>query len=294
MLARRRVGCPAIGRMFDNTQSAPRKRCYVEKGSSGRRSRSVRASLQCLALLFVSIAVGLLSVAPSFALPAPTCHVGAATNTVVGRPTTTVAWRAKLLGQTGFYTTIPREGVRRIGSVAPSQAAWLLVLGAGEDREGRCWVKVRLPRRPNRVAGWIDGERVRLRPTSWRIFISLAKRTLTVDRGGIATRRLRVVVGAPATPTPGGLFSIIGAWRSPPSAFLGSWILALTAHSNVLREFDGGNGRIGIHGRGGSSLRDPLGSERSHGCVRLANTAIDWLVHTIGRAQLAGTPVQVD
>jgi lipoprotein-anchoring transpeptidase ErfK/SrfK len=238
--------------------------------------------------------MGLLSVAPSFALPAPTCRVGAATEAAVGRPTTTVAWRAKLLGHTAYYTSIPREGVRRIGSVAPSQAAWLLVLGAGEDREGRCWVKVRLPARPNRAAGWIDSERVLLRPTAWRIAISLATRTLTVDRGGIAIRRLRVVVGAPGTPTPDGLFSILGAWRSPPGAFLGSWILALTAHSNVLHEFDGGKGRVGIHGRGGSSLRDPLGSDRSHGCIRLANTAIDWLVHTIGRAQLAGTPVQVD
>jgi len=102
-----------------------------------------------------------------------------------------------------------------------------------------------------------------------------------------------VVIGAPTTPTPTGLFSIIGAWRSPPNAFLGSWILALTAHSNVLHEFDGGNGRIGIHGRGGTSLRDPLGTNRSHGCIRLANTAIDWLVHTIGPTQLPGTPVQI-
>jgi lipoprotein-anchoring transpeptidase ErfK/SrfK len=102
-----------------------------------------------------------------------------------------------------------------------------------------------------------------------------------------------VVIGAPTTPTPTGLFSIIGAWRSPPTAFLGSWILPLTAHSNALHEFDGGDGTVGIHGRGGASLLDPLGSARSHGCIRLANSAIDWLVHAIGAAQLAGTPVWV-
>jgi lipoprotein-anchoring transpeptidase ErfK/SrfK len=249
--------------------------------------------LRCLALLLACGAAGLINVASSSALSSPTCRESAATKAVVGRPTTTVAWRAKLLGQTGFYTSMPRDGARRLGSVAPSQAAWLLVLSAAEDREGHCWVKVRLPMRPNGADGWIDGERVLLRPTSWRIVVSLATRTLTVNRAGTATRRMRVVVGAPATPTPEGLFSIIGAWRSSPSAFLGSWILALTAHSDVLREFDGGNGRVGIHGRGGTSLRDPLGSDRSHGCIRLANTAIDWLVHTIGRAQLAGTPVRV-
>jgi hypothetical protein len=41
-------------------------------------------------------------------------------------------------------------------------------------------------------------------------------------------------------------------------------------------------------------LRDPLGSARSHGCVRLANDAISWLVRTIGRGDLPGTPVTVD
>jgi lipoprotein-anchoring transpeptidase ErfK/SrfK len=101
---------------------------------------------------------------------------------------------------------------------------------------------------------------------------------------------LSVVIGAPATPTPEGLFSIIGVWRS---SFLGSWILPLTAHSDALEEFDGGDGTVGIHGRGGASLLDPLGSARSHGCIRLDNAAIDWLVHAVGAAQLAGTPVRV-
>jgi hypothetical protein len=72
-----------------------------------------------------------------------------------------------------------------------------------------------------------------------------------------------------------------------------SWLLALTARSNVLHQFDGGNGRIGIHGRGGTSLLDPPGTNRSHGCVRLANAAIDWLVHTVGISPLPGTPVQI-
>ena len=167
------------------------------------------------------------------------------------------------------------------------------MLAAARDREGRCWVQVRLPERPNDADAWIDAAPMLLRPTAWRIDVSLTTRTLTLDHAGTATRRIRVVTGAPATPTPTGLFAIVGAWRSPPNAFLGSWILALTAHSDVLHEFDGGDGRIGIHGRGGTSLLDPLGSDRSHGCLRLANTAIDWLVRTIGVAQLSGTPVQI-
>jgi len=97
----------------------------------------------------------------------------------------------------------------------------------------------------------------------------------------------------PTTPTPAGLFAI--AWAVPwhPNDFLGSWVLELTAHSDVLQRFDGGNGTVGIHGRGGSSLLDPLGSSLSHGCIRLDNGSIDWLVGTVNANWLSGTPVQV-
>jgi lipoprotein-anchoring transpeptidase ErfK/SrfK len=123
--------------------------------------------------------------------------------------------------------------------------------------------------------------------------ITRRTRTLDVYRGGRRLRRFKVVVGKPATPSPQGLFSIVGVWRWNPSDFLGSYILPLTAHSNVLQEFGDGDGRVGIHGRGGTSFRDPLGSARSHGCVRLANEAIDWVVHTIGVGALPGIPVRV-
>ena len=250
---------------------------------------------RCLVLPLVWSALGLSGVASSLAAPAPLCATAtaAATATVVGRPTDRLAWRAKLFGPAEAYSELSQAGTPRGGFPVRTSPSWLLVLAATRDHDGRCWVRVRLPERPNNAAAWIDSEDMLLGPTVWRIDISLATRTLTLDHAGAPTRRLRVVIGAPATPTPAGLFSIIGAWPSPPDAFLGSWILALTAHSDVLLRFDGGDGRIGIHGRGGSSLRDPLGTNRSHGCIRLANTAIDWLVRRIGVAQLPGTPVQI-
>jgi lipoprotein-anchoring transpeptidase ErfK/SrfK len=133
-----------------------------------------------------------------------------------------------------------------------------------------------------------------LRPTPWRIVVSTADRWLSVYRRGRLVRRLQVVVGKPSTPTPVGLFSIIGTWTDPPDAFLGSWILALTAHSNALQQFDGGDGTVGIHGRGGASLLDPLGSAASHGCIRVDNSSIDWLVGEIGAGAIPGIPVQVE
>jgi lipoprotein-anchoring transpeptidase ErfK/SrfK len=254
----------------------------------------VKTLLRCLALLLAWSALGLTSgVASSFAAPAPTCKTSAATETTIGRPTNKVAWRTKLFTPVEAYSKLSLTGAPRHGFPTQPSPSWLLVLATARDHKGRCWIRVRLPERPNDAAAWIDSEPLLLRPTSWRIDVSLTTRTLTLDHAGVTTRRISVVIGAPATPTPTGLFSIIGAWPSPPGAFLGSWILALTAHSDVLHEFDGGNGRIGIHGRGGASLLDPLGSAGSHGCVRLANTAIDWLVRTIGPAQLPGTPVQI-
>jgi lipoprotein-anchoring transpeptidase ErfK/SrfK len=57
----------------------------------------------------------------------------------------------------------------------------------------------------------------------------------------------------------------------------------------VLESYGGGPGRVAIHGRGGASLRDPLGSARSHGCVRIPNRAVAWLAERAA----PGTPVDI-
>ena len=242
--------------------------------------------------VFVLAGICLVGAPPASA--ALLCHRGSATGSVVGRPTSKVAWRAELLGPTGVYGGVSRAGTRARIFVGPAQASWLLVLDAARTHSGRCWVEVRLPWRPNDAIGWVDTSQMILRPTVWRIVVSTAGRSLSVYRRGSLVRRVQVVVGAPSTPTPVGLFSIIGAWSSPPDAFLGSWILPLTAHSDVLQQFDGGDGTVGIHGRGGASLLDPLGSPRSHGCIRIDNSSIDWLVGSIGVGALPGIPVRVE
>jgi lipoprotein-anchoring transpeptidase ErfK/SrfK len=177
--------------------------------------------------------------------------------------------------------------------VGPEDASALLVMRAVSDRHGRCWLLVRLPWRPNNARGWVRADRVVLRPTRWRIVVSRRARTLAVYRGGNRRRRFRVVVGARGTPTPRGLFSIVGVWRWNSADFLGSYILPLTAHSDVIQEFGGGDGRVGIHGRGGASLLDPLGTARSHGCIRLSNRPIRWIVRRVGTNGSPGIPVRV-
>jgi lipoprotein-anchoring transpeptidase ErfK/SrfK len=210
----------------------------------------------------------------------------------IGGPTHAVAWRAGIQASTAVFS-LPGTSMHITRRLTPADAAWLLVIGPGRAADGRCWVPVRLPWRPNGSAGWINANKIPLEQTPWRIVVSTARRTLTVFRAGTLVRTVSVVVGKPSTPTPDGLFAVWWAIPWHPDDFLGSWVLDLTAHSDALRQFDGGDGTVAIHGRGGASLQDPLGTANSHGCIRLSNDTIDRLVQTIGPSPLPGTPVQI-
>jgi lipoprotein-anchoring transpeptidase ErfK/SrfK len=184
---------------------------------------------------------------------------------------------------------------RKGGSMLSTQSAWsgqqhqLLVLRA-KTVDGRQYLQVRLPVRPNGSAGWIPRDKVVLERTPYWIDVRTNARRVTVYRNGKRVRRFRAVVGKPGTPTPTGLAAIYERNRQPdPGAFLGPWALPLTIHSNVLKNYGGGPGRVGIHGRAGASLRDPLGTARSHGCIRILNKHVSWMAAKIP----AGTPVRI-
>jgi hypothetical protein len=211
----------------------------------------------------------------------------------VAGPTRTVAWRAGIEARTAVFYRLPGKSIRPSRWLARTDAPWLLVVARPRVADDRCWLRLRLPWRPNDAAGWVNADNVVVAKTPWRIQVSTGRRTLTLFRAGASVRTVSVVVGKPSTPTPLGLFAIVWAIPWHPNDFLGSWVLELTGHSDVLQQFDGGDGTVGIHGRGGASLLDPLGSARSHGCIRLANDAIDWLVATVGVERLPGTPVQI-
>lgn len=177
----------------------------------------------------------------------------------------------------------------------PAVSRWgtpeeLLILGQRVSPDGHVWLRVRLDVRPNGAAVWLDGQDTLVHRDRWRISVSLVRRRLSVFRDGRLMRAFRVVVGKRSTPTPTGLFAVAAELRQPNAhGFEGAWVLPLTAHSNVLRHFDGGDGQVALHGRGGASLADPLGSARSHGCVRMANRAIEWIATHVP----VGTPVRV-
>ncbi len=194
-------------------------------------------------------------------------------------------------------TVRPRPGAGPIVRLLATRTSWsggpqqLLVLGARTGADGREWLQVRLPGRPNLSVGWISQDAVLVRHVRWWIDVSLSQRLVRVFRDGALVRRMRAVVGAPQTPTPTGLFAVYEPIAQPGGGtrFVGSWVLHLTAFSNVLENYGGGPGRVAIHGRGGASLADPLGTARSHGCVRIANADVDWLARTV----VPGTPVRI-
>jgi len=203
------------------------------------------------------------------------------------------SWSARLVAPTRV-TNLPGGG--RTVTRLRTSTSWsrspqsLLILDTHESDDGRQWLKVLLPIRPTGSSGWISRNKVALRRSDLWIEVRKRNRWLVVFRNGRKIRRYRVVIGEPATPTPAGLAAIYERNRQPdPNEFLGPWALAITSHSATIKDYGGGPGRIAIHGRGGDSYKNPLGSARSHGCIRVANHGIRWLA----RHTRAGTPVLV-
>jgi hypothetical protein len=149
------------------------------------------------------------------------------------------------------------------------------------------WLHVRLPGRPNGHAGWITQRGTVASATSWHILVDTGSRRVILYQSGRPVRTLKAVVGKPSTPTPRGEFFVEEAIKLRSEEVGAPYALALSARSNVLQEFDGGPGQIGLHGL--ENIGGVLGTAVSHGCVRLDNDAMRWLVVRVG----PGVPVTI-
>jgi lipoprotein-anchoring transpeptidase ErfK/SrfK len=146
---------------------------------------------------------------------------------------------------------------------------------------------VLLPGRPNGSRGWIKQAGTTLAQTRWRIVVRTDRRRVLVYHRGRLERTLIAIVGKPSTPTPHGFFFVEESVRMPPGSTGGPYALALSAHSNVLQEFEGGPGQIAIHGL--ANLTGDLGTASSHGCIRLDDASIRWIAARI----TSGVPVSI-
>ena len=254
-----------------------------ESASIARGRAAARTASRCV-VLACAISSGAASVP----------QAGGADRGAIGSPSS--RWGASLAKVVVPTVAYGKPGGGRIVSRIATRTSWgggpqqLLVLASARDPRGRQWLRVKLPTRPNDATAWLRADHLLVSRARYGIEISTTRRLVSVYRSGKLVRRFLAVVGAPGTPTPHGLFAVYEPVRqADPQANLGPWAIHLTAFSNVLEDFGGGPGRIAIHGRGGVLVRDPLGTARSHGCIRVSNGHVSWLARTLPR----GTPVRI-
>ena len=159
-----------------------------------------------------------------------------------------------------------------------------LVLRAKVDANGRTWLQIRLPRRPNGQTGWVKREM--LGPLILRrTFLKVDRRRLraTLYRNGRRIWSSPVGVGTPSTPTPAGRFWVRERLRALGGPY-GPWAFGTAAYSR-LSDWPGG-GVIGIHG---TDEPQKIPGRPSHGCVRVPNHKIVQLKQLMP----VGTPVRI-
>ena len=149
------------------------------------------------------------------------------------------------------------------------------------------WEQVYLPTRPNGARGWVKDRAVDLSLDPYRITVSLGAHMLTVTKLGKVILRTRAGVGRSVLPTPKGTYFVAELLKQPnPSGPYGPYAFGLSAHSNVLQSFGGGPGQIGLHGTNNPAS---LGTNASHGCIRISNAGITKLARILP----LGTPVTI-
>jgi lipoprotein-anchoring transpeptidase ErfK/SrfK len=149
------------------------------------------------------------------------------------------------------------------------------------------WEQVRLPVRPDGSTGWVRDRALSLALDPYRVKVSLSAHSLTVWNGAKVIQSEPAGVGRAVLPTPGGTYYLVELLKQPdPNGVYGPYAFGLSAYSNVLFSFGGGPGQIGLHGTDDPSA---LGTNVSHGCIRISNAGITRLAALLP----LGTPVEI-
>ena len=212
-------------------------------------------------------------------------------------PTTTIPAGVNLIAE----ATVPQVAVYDTPSaaVAPKLTLpnpWLLNGEADkaipqtflvEEQRQDGWVRVLLPERPNGSEGWIRQSDLKITQNPYHMTVNLGDHKITVFNGTEEMYSGPVAIGAAATPTPPGKYYIRVLLQTPdPNSVYGPYAYGLSAHSEVLTEFNGGDGEVGVHGNNDQSV---LGKSVTHGCVRMDNEQISKLSKLLP----LGTPAEI-
>ena len=115
-------------------------------------------------------------------------------------------------------------------------------------------------------------------PPRRRIVVSIPDRKLVVVEDGVVLRVFPVAVGAAATPTPGGVYSVID--RIPQPTWYAPHRVVPPGTTNPL-----GTRWIGLSRKGygihGTNNPHSIGRRASHGCIRLRNAHVERLFEMV-------------
>lgn len=161
-----------------------------------------------------------------------------------------------------------------------------LALEETDGTDGRRWVKIRIPRRPNGQTGWVPRESLgRYRIINTALEVNRKSLRVTLFRNGRKVMRFPVGIGAKGTPTPAGHFWIREKLRYKRDPVYGDRALGTSAYAPKLENWPLG-GVIGMHGTGQPEL---IPGRPSHGCIRIRNADIKRLFSAVP----VGTPVRI-
>jgi lipoprotein-anchoring transpeptidase ErfK/SrfK len=279
--------CPGCGLYSRRTRFC--LRCGEQLPGGGRHTEALTASGAVLAIGAIALAwlLGGVNLGTQKAASTPTAGSGAA----AARSHAPVKPRFKSLVATvkgssiGVYRSPYSHNPYTTLSNPNLDGAPLVFLV--KNLQGSKWAHVLLPSRPNGSSGWVKLSRVSLTGHNFHLAIDLGEHRLTAWKGGKVFLRTPVGVGRAVTPTPPGLYYITELLKQPdPTGTYGPYAFGLSAHSNVLNEFAGRDGVLGIHG---TNFPRGIGTDVSHGCIRLSNRAIIKLARTLP----VGTPVRI-
>lgn len=152
--------------------------------------------------------------------------------------------------------------------------------------DGRPWLRVQLPIRPNGAEGFIPADAVRVEGHDQKLVVMRSTGVLQRFQSGRLTGEWKVTVGTDSRPTPLGTFYVWTIWNGWTSAY-GAGVLALDGHSEVLNPSNWpGEARLAIHGNARAAQ---LGGPSSSGCPRMLDREIAPLLSTVP----LGTPVEI-
>lgn len=175
------------------------------------------------------------------------------------------------------------EPTRRLADPNPRGARLTLLV----EHYRPDWLRVALPVRPNGTTGWVRTADVRLEATPFALAVDRARHELTLYKDGEPVRTYPVGIGTGSTPTPTGRFYLAELLRpANPAGPWGPYAFGLSGFSDVITNFNGAEGIIGLHGTNQPAL---VGSDVSMGCIRLRNEDILELADLVP----VGTPITI-